>query len=112
MHADIQLSQHTPFTMSTSTTVPHVLLLFLVQVFDAASRSPHVYEPRCHGVDFWLHNQLPEVDAVAAGAQAGRVTAQCVGYTLCCDCAKLGAVVNMSSSSVTVACDAGEGGRV
>lgn len=37
------------------------------QVFDAASHSAHVYEPRCHGVDFWLHNQIPEVDAVAAG---------------------------------------------
>lgn len=33
------------------------------QVFDPLSHSPHTYQPRCHGVDFWLHNQMPEADA-------------------------------------------------
>lgn len=37
------------------------------QVFFPASHSPHSYEGRCHGVDFWLHHQLPEVDVTLAG---------------------------------------------
>lgn len=41
-----------------------------LQVFAPASSSPHMYQPRCHGVDFWLHNQMPEVDATLAGGAA------------------------------------------
>lgn len=37
-----------------------------LQVFDSASRSPHPYSAICSGTDFWLHNQLPEIDVATA----------------------------------------------
>lgn len=47
-------------------SLPLPVLLSAGQVFDPLSHSPHRYESQCHGVDFWLHNQMPEADAAVS----------------------------------------------